>query len=864
MIGLPPSPSLHGGVFLRCLLTVLITFAMRPATAVQPAPLQNGYLRVDLQGLSLTALQADPLGKGRSSLIFARRLAPDGWTVTPETRVSARPGSLMVEALAVWRATPLALTDGPTHTFPDRLRPGHTLSQRFRVPAGSHFTTVQVATPTWNTTNAGADLALYRGERRIASRRLTKVADNAWQTLALPAPQGEGEYTVTLENPVGEIGWWSGEKDVTPNTEALEDGSPVERDRTLQVNLEARSGVGRLTYTLDGPVLTATATVTPAPGAPAPTRLPWRWETSWTQSGYDCTPAAGVVFNRFFTDTLRYMPVQQLKRRTQAGLAFDGAKRIEMEGNRDADLALEGDDLHLHWEMAAKSLSLRFDTTLKPSGGALTTTWRLRVLPREDSVPAAFPRFNLPGRALTEDVNRFWWDRAFTYPAPAGAAAWFEWMATMRAWYDGPPRDGEMAQLKTYPITPEGYVHTWGATIGWPFPEGAYDTRHFDTNARYLLACRRFYRWTGDRAFLKSQSERLRRAMRYQLDTLGGRSGLIHTVSKDVNGRHKGVGDNYWDILPFGGLDAYANAVFYGSLEAMADLDRATGAPPLADYAGLRKKVRARYDATFWDDRAGRYIGAVDVDGKRHDYGFTFVNMEALYYGLGDNTKAARIYRWMEQGKTSTGKADTYTRWVFAPRATTFQNPSWGPNAPKPKPGTRPPWWHFGWTGTTFEEQCQDGGAILYTSYFDLMDRARRFGPDNAWKRFGEILARYRLPDRLCGGSPLYRGETPQQENPGSVGLDLPFPESGLVPCYLLYGVMGVEATAEGLRIAPRLPKPLPFAEARGLQWRGHTLDLRVTRKDVTVSWMKSPGRPARRTYPLNKNGVFTLASPPP
>jgi hypothetical protein len=149
------------------------------------------------------------------------------------------------------------------------------------------------------------------------------------------------------------------------------------------------------------------------------------------------------------------------------------------------------------------------------------------------------------------------------------------------------------------------------------------------------------------------------------------------TVSKDVQGRHRDQGNNYWDILPFGHLDAYANTAFYASLPAMAEMEAKLGGKPLTDYAVLQKKAHQRYDETFWDEKKGRYIGCVDVDGKRHDYGFTFVNLEALYYGLGDAVKARRIYHWMETEPTSSGKADTYSRFRFAPRATTIHNPVW-------------------------------------------------------------------------------------------------------------------------------------------------------------------------------------------
>jgi hypothetical protein len=59
----------------------------------------------------------------------------------------------------------------------------------------------------------------------------------------------------------------------------------------------------------------------------------------------------------------------------------------------------------------------------------------------------------------------------------------------------------------------------------------------------------------------------------------------------------------------------------------------------------------------------------------------------------------------------------------------------WGENAPPEERNSQvPPWWHFGWHGTPYGDQCQDGGAILYNSYFDLMVRLRYFGIENAWK----------------------------------------------------------------------------------------------------------------------------------
>ncbi len=811
-----------------------------------------------VEGAAVTGLHARWAGKPDAGLEFARRIAPVGWDASADTRAVRDGKAVRVGPLRVRRDAPITVPEGADVSVPDLLKEGHTLSQTFTVPAGSVFRAVSVKLPTWNTSTSGATLTLLKGAEVLASRKLTNVADNSWQEVAAPIDCGPGEYEVRLSEPVGMIGWWSSAKDVLPGGQALADGEPSARDRNLRVDATASVGVGSLRVEATDAGLKVRAELTADAGAKPAGSVDWDWTTSWTQAGYDCTPKAGVVFSRFFTNRQRYMPVEQLKRRKEAGLSFDACDWMEFEGTRDADVKVSGSGLTLTWQMAPREMRLKLASGLKQQGSEWVSELAIGVLPRADSVPDNMPRFELPDKALEADLNRFFWDRAFTYPAPAGPAPWFDMMAPVRCWYAGPAREGEMASLRDYPMTAEGYVHTWGGmSIGWPFPGPPYDTRHFDTNARFINGVERYYQWTGDLAYLRKQADRLKRAMRYQLETLGGKDGLIVAASKDVNGRHKGVGDNYWDILPFGHLDAYVNIMFFSSLGATDRIEKALGVVQTTDYDELRAKVRQRYNAVFWDDAKGRYIGCVDIDGARHDYGFTFVNLEAMAAGLASPAQVQRIYAWMEREPTSSGKADTYSKWIFAPRSTTIHNPMWADNAPASEKAIKTePWWHFGWLGTPYSDQCQDGGAILFQSYFDLMARLRYRGVEDSWQRFMAIMRRYRMPDRLCGGPPLSRGEIPQQENPGSVGADLPFPESGMVPCYFLYGVMGIDATQAGLRISPRLPKTLSYAAVHGLSWRGVSrMSVRVTRTTVVVSGV-AKGKPFRRTYPLGPTGV--------
>jgi len=794
----------------------------------------------------------------------------------PATRVeTSRENAVRVNGLRAVHDDPIEIPNGG---LPVLLERGHVLGQTFTVDAG-RFRAVQVLLPTWQTRDSGAVLRLRRDGPDgpvIAERRLQNVPDNSWQELRFPE-QGPGRYVVELAEPLGRIGWWSGRTPSGQEGGAQKDGVPAPgRRRALRVERRRTLGEAGFEVSVERNRLVFSLTIRPRPGIVIPERtliLTARWDNSGYDTSYDAVP-----FARFFTPDMRYMPVHQLKRWKERNgryeLTLGPTPWIEADGAGPYDLRLHGRRLRLAWHLHGRETDLVFSAGALRRGERYRAEVTLEILPRADRLPEDWPQIALPDADASREANTFFYERAFSYPAVWGPAPWMEWNALCRAWQGGAHLDALRDFLASYPLDPDGYVHTWGRRRGWPFPDNRkYDTRHFDVNARFILGSWRYAAWTGDVDFLRRQLPRLRRAMEYQLDELHGRDGLIVTASKDVTGRHRGVGNNYWDILPFGHLDAYANIVWYASLEAMARIEQTAadagiscpdpeGRSP-SFYRALRKRVRAAYNRTCWDERAGRYIGCIDIDGKPHDYGFTFVNLEAMAYGLADAEQARRIFHWMETEPTSSGKPDTYSRWIFAPRANTIHNPRWAPVKGKLDDVPQEPWWHFGWRGTPYGDQCQDGGAILYTSYFDLMARTRFLGPDNALQRWREILGRWRLPDHLCGGSPLYRGEHPQQILPGAVGVDVPFPESSLVGCWWLYGVLGVDPTPEGLVIEPRLPSSLAYVEIRNVWWRGMPLDIRAESARVVVA-CRAPECSFRWEQPFGDDKRRVVFTKPP
>ncbi len=396
-----------------------------------------------------------------------------------------------------------------------------------------------------------------------------------------------------------------------------------------------------------------------------------------------------------------------------------------------------------------------------------------------------------------------------------------------------------------------------------------YDTRHTINNPILILASCRYFNWTGDLDFLRRQINRLRQALRYQQSIMGGLQfnrirnpwpghdglpGWTRTTDGTLT-MHPGhgIGSNYWDILPFGWDDAYATNQYYAATIAMADLEQAIAQHPgwdiprgalKLDPESLRqhaRQVKETANRLFWDGTKRRFIACIDKHGDRHDYGYTFLNLDAIWYGLATEEHARAIMDWISGrrvivGDTSTG-ADIY-RWRFGPRATTVRNIQWycqGWYDPASLP----------WGG-----QVQDGGAVLGFTFYDLWARLRVFGPDDAWQRLQTILE-WEKEVQAAGGYRRYydggtHGTTLQGGGTcGGLGIDCEFYESSLLPAIIPYGFVGLDARPDGrLAIAPRLPKACPEMSVHDMLYHNVRFDIRVTRETIELDCKDVPLHP--------------------
>ena len=416
-----------------------------------------------------------------------------------------------------------------------------------------------------------------------------------------------------------------------------------------------------------------------------------------------------------------------------------------------------------------------------------------------------------------------------------------------------------------------------------------YDTRHTINNPIFILASARYFAWTQDLDFLHRQINRMRLALRHQQTAMGGlehrhirntwpgHDGLPGFVTDDKGRKTilggRGIGNNYWDLMPFGWDDLYATNQYYAATIALAELEEAIDKHPgwdmplgalRFDPAFLRRHaadVQRTANALFWNDRTGRFIASIDQHGRRYDYGYTFLNLDAIWYGLADESRSRAILDWIAgdrivEGDTSTGP-DIY-HWRFGPRASTLRNTEWygqGWHAPE----------SIAWGG-----QIQDGGAVLGFAFYDLWARLKVRGPDDAWNRLDALLA-WEKEVHAGGGYRTYygdgkRGTTLQGGGTaGGLGIDFEFYESSLIPSIVVYGFMGMHARPDDvLQIHPALPRACPRIQAAPILYKHTRINVTVADTSVTVHVLEDPPDAIRIETPwgareLHTQGAFTF-----
>ena len=313
--------------------------------------------------------------------------------------------------------------------------------------------------------------------------------------------------------------------------------------------------------------------------------------------------------------------------------------------------------------------------------------------------------------------------------------------------------------VKNAPIFSNGYVWTEMENIKSSYTESYF----YDTNTSFISAVANICLWEADSAFLSEIDEdlqpkldnsqgmtvlqKLDLAVNYLFDgktTDGGLkydsiSGLVYIHTDTNNGTSNGLPSNKWYNFRFGYLDAVTNVSFNRAMQDLSALYEFLGQQDQADkYAQIAERNAQAFNEKFWDAEKQRYIGCFDKNGTSYDYGFVFLNLEAIEVGIADKEKQDAIFTWLNGERlieSDTSKGSDIYAYGFAPRNTTVpaQDKWWdylGGNLPLSAAGG-------------YNQYYQNGGASLYTEYYDIMARAESGRTAEAYNRMLTLATAY-------------------------------------------------------------------------------------------------------------------------
>ncbi len=460
-------------------------------------------------------------------------------------------------------------------------------------------------------------------------------------------------------------------------------------------------------------------------------------------------------------------------------------------------------------------------------------------------------------------------------------ATYFEWVAEKILFTSDTVYKEELKQkIREYPQTETGYLWSWTTSTWWPTGEG---DMHYDGIFRYVSAVADIVRYENSSSFLeasctsgstgglnaaygKTVYQKCDLAINYAIRYLHGEDGVIHLTEDSMylldgitridekngrflwnnTGKANSSSSNYWDNHCFGGYDAYETMLFYHALQDMADIETLYGYPQKArEYKRLGDLVHQKFDEYFWNEESGRYIDCIDEDGNEIDFGFTFLNTEALSYGLGNAEKADCIFSWLDgtrivSGDTVTGKEIfDYTRilnsdkkWYNIVKKEFYLAPVSNTKAIESRQTDEGYWWNDLEGNITVDAQSgnasyghhlENGGYIFYTVYYEFLARAKYQTADKIAERYAQIAEVYdynRLNSDVGGWIEGLCGE---------------FPESGLNYMSFLYALMGVDVRLGTLCITPNLPETCSLLGVREFCYASQTLTVMTAKNGFAV-----------------------------
>ena len=423
---------------------------------------------------------------------------------------------------------------------------------------------------------------------------------------------------------------------------------------------------------------------------------------------------------------------------------------------------------------------------------------------------------------------------------------------------------------------------TSNVTVGLDYVRATADSRHSVNGPNYIVALNEYAANHNDLSLVANNITRARRAIMFQLEPLQGKNGLVNLSYLHRHDSYEGVANNFWDIYPAGNLNTDANISFYQALLALAEMEEAlakngisvkeTASIEWHDLSGkeqsaaynytaeslrtLAANVKTKIQSTFYNATTGRFAWSVrDVAskggkaaGSLMDYGFTELNLRAIEAGIASDEQATSIMQWISGARTVSGDkvtgSDIYKA-EFAPLTTTVENRKY--TSTLLQTGLNESDFTAFYIDKDFGVECQDGGAIMHVSYYDLMARAKVLGVDDAYTRMTVIKdwflkVQAKNSDAATNGWAdffvNYYGTDDLQgaHGNGAYGLHDEFKEAIMVMATAPKIFLGLEAHYDTLTIAPNLGSNLTYFGMENLSFGGNAYACRVTKDSVTLS----------------------------
>lgn len=529
----------------------------------------------------------------------------------------------------------------------------------------------------------------------------------------------------------------------------------------------------------------------------------------WENNGYEVESlpvgSLKVPFSKLVSSSDRYHSAYAYKRMTKEdieALGLDG-EWIDWQGANgfDFNLRFTPDTKYVSPVCSVDNLRFLFrkpnaETITINNGETFSRTLIIDLASSGDITPEHFARYEGGNSTITNALNDMLYEFGYAREAACTNPDWWEWISLSRAWRKDNYLMKDASRASNVQQSSNGYIWTWDNSMGWPFPTDRDSNHYLMTTANYINAIYHYFMYSGDLDYLNANIAKMRLGMNYLLNQYDASSKLFVITQSDHDGTNNSIGSNYWDITPYGYKSAYDNIYCYAALRHMAEIEALvnnnTRSAELDAYAN---DLKSGFNSAFWT--GSRYKQVIDVNGTSHDYGCAYLNLEAIYYGLADNSRATQIMNNLSNTVTSAGSADTFTAFQFAPRVTMFNNVH----------NSQGGWYVaiYNSSGIFGTDQLQNGGANFYTMYYELMGRLKTYGANDAYARLETLTNRFNV-EHLQGGNPLYYGEKNQHGGEGNVGIWGEFPESGLVPVAVKDGFMGIDADKNGLHISPNFP----------------------------------------------------------